>query len=283
MAPKGESWLLVGHGSVGSWLAGKIAAKWPELYVLDPTPRVPVLRGTWLNNADPSLRPGLFDFVISCVPPSEAERVPVQVANFISRDTVLFEWNSAAPEVKARIAARTNCHVVDVALLDSLDQTGGEPLVAISGEDAGNYAATLKQLGFQVDVVGTKCGDAALVKFVRSVFMKSLEGLLLEYYSLATLVDSSGIATLSINRNLGQRFEQFTELMLKTNRLHAQRRAKELAEAAEVLGQNGSMPIAMAAVGTLRRSARTWEAAGAPSEGASITDLMAFYRERSRD
>lgn len=281
MAATAPSWLIVGHGSVGSWLAGKIATKSTKLFVFDPAPRVPVSHGVWVNQADGS--PGVVDFVISCVPPSEAERVPSQVADLISLDTVLFEWNSVGPEVKARIASQTPCHVIDVALLDSLDQTGGEPLVAISGQTAADQAATLKQWGFQVDVVGSKCGDAALVKFVRSVFMKSLEGLLLEYYSLATLVDASGIATLSINRNLGPRFEQFTQMMLKTNRIHAQRRAKELADAAEVLGQNGSMPIAMAAVGTLRRSARTWESVGAPLEDASIADLMAFYRQRSRD
>ena len=274
------SWLLVGHGSVGSWLAGRIAARRSNLLVLDPAPRVPISRGVWLNKTGAS--PGAVDFIISCVPPSEAERVPELVAGSISNNTVLFDWNSAAPEVKASIAKETPCRVVDVALLDSLDQSGGEPLVAISGDDAADHASTLKEVGFQVDVVGSNCGDAALVKFVRSAFMKSLEGLLLEYYSLATLVDGSGLATFSINRNLGERFAKFTQLMLKTNRVHAQRRAWELAEAAEVLGQNGSLPIAMAAVGTLRRSARTWESAGAPSETASIEELMAFYRG-SRD
>lgn len=274
------SWLVVGHGSVGSWLAERIADKWPHVFVFDPAPRVPVLRGIWVTKPDNPA--DAADFIMSCVPPSEAERVPGLVADWISSNTVLFDWNSAAPEVKARIAKKTRCHVVDVALLDSLDQSGGERLVAISGEDASEHASTLEQLGFQVDVVGSKCGDAALVKFVRSAFMKSLEGLLLEYYSLATLVDKSGLATRSINRNLGERFEQFTQLMLKTNRLHAQRRARELADAADVLGQNGSLPIARAAVGTLRRSAHAWDAPDAPSEKSSIEELMAFYRG-SRD
>lgn len=280
MASNGPSWLLVGHGSVGSWLAKRIAATSPDLSVFDPAPRVPVTDGIWLNQDHRSV--GVVDFIMSCVPPAEAEKVPVLVAGAISSESVLFDWNSAAPEVKARIASQTACRVVDVALLDSLDQTAGEPLVAISGKDAAEYVPVLKQLGFQVDVVGGTCGDAALVKFVRSAFMKSLEGLLLEYYSVATLVDASGLATLSINRNLGERFAQFTDLMIRTNRLHAQRRARELAEAADVLGRNGALPIAMAAVGTLRRSARTWESPGAPSEKASIEDLMAFYRG-SRD
>lgn len=279
MAMGARSWLVVGHGSVGSWLAQRIP-RTANLFVLDPAPRVPVSRGVWLN--DSPIQAGIVDFVISSVPPSEADKVPELVSAFTSPDTVLFDWNSAAPERKARIADECQCHVIDVALLDSLDQSGGEHLVAISGENAARYVPTLKRMGFRVDVVGNKCGDAALVKFVRSVFMKSLEGLLLEYYSLATLLDSSGLATYSINRNLGERFGQFTQVLLKTNRLHAERRARELAEAAEVLGQNGSMPIAMAAVGTLRRSARTWKAAGAPPEQASIDELMAFFRA-SRD
>jgi hypothetical protein len=274
------SWLLVGHGSVGSWLSSRIAVRWANLSVLDPAPRVPIKQGTWLSKLDGSTL--AVDFIMSCVPPAEAEKVPVLVANSISAATVLFDWNSAAPQVKARIAKETSCQVIDVALLDSLDQSGGQPLVAISGTNASEHASTLKELGFEVEVVGSECGDAALVKFVRSAFMKSLEGLLLEYYSLATLVDPSGLATLSINRNLGERFVQFTTLMLRTNRVHAHRRARELAEAADVLDQNGSLPIAMAAVETLRRAARTWESPEAPSEKASLEELMAFYRG-SRD
>jgi hypothetical protein len=272
-----KAWLVVGHGSVGSWLAERIAPTTDRLFVIDPAPRVPVRAGRLLDAQQPTASP--VDFVISCVPPAQAEEVTKTISGSVSSSTVLFDWNSASPEVKARIAAQAPCMVVDVALLDSVDGNNGQPLLAISGPRAGDQAEELRRLGFLVDVVGDKCGDAALLKFVRSAFMKGLEGLLLEYYSLASSLDPSGVVTLSITRNLGEQFTAFAQVLLKTNRLHARRRARELLEAAEVLSRgNGSMLIAHAAIATLERSARAWDMSDAPAEDASVGELMAFFK-----
>jgi hypothetical protein len=273
----GPAWLVVGHGSVGSWLVDRIAPTTDQLFVLDPAPRVPVRFGTWLK--PPQATPSPVDFVVSCVPPAYADRIPAIVSGSISPSTVLFDWNSASPALKARIAAAAACVVVDVALLDSVDANHREALLAISGPEASAHADVLRRLGFLVEIVGDKYGDAALLKFVRSAFMKALEGLALEYSSLASSLDPSGIVTLSITRNLGDQFADFMQLLLKTNRLHAGRRARELAEAAEVLGHdNGTMLMAHAAVETLERSARAWEMANAPAENASVDELMAFFK-----
>jgi hypothetical protein len=274
---RGSAWLVVGHGSVGSWLVDRIAPTTDRLFVLDPAPRVPIRAGQWLKARGATPTP--VDFVVSCVPPAFAEQIPGMVAASVSPSTVLFEWNSASPAAKERIAAAAPCIVVDVALLDSVDTNRREALLAISGPQANQHADELRQLGFLVDVVGDKCGDAALLKFVRSAFMKGLEGLVLEYYALASSFDPSGVVTLSITRNLGGQFADFMQLLVKSNRLHAGRRARELAEAADVLSSgNGSMVIAHAAIATLERSARAWEMANAPAENASVEELMAFFK-----
>src|SRR5258708_39422109 len=124
------SWLIVGHGSVGSWLAARIAPTTDRLFVLDPAPRVPIRAGRRLDPEHPMPVP--VDFVISCVPPVQAERVPETISPWVSPGSVLFDWNSASPGVKTRIATRAPCLVMDVALLDSLDSNRAQPLLAIS-------------------------------------------------------------------------------------------------------------------------------------------------------
>jgi 3-hydroxyisobutyrate dehydrogenase-like beta-hydroxyacid dehydrogenase len=283
-----HSWLVIGHGSVGSLLAARFAARGDCVFVCDPRPRVPLRVGQRLdgrNNGGISV-----DCLASCVSPSAVEEVPALARSFIGPDSLYFDWNSVAPAAKQRVAGALPCPVVDVALLDSIDtlSPGGDgrstdrPRLAISGPQVELARGLLEAYGFDAEIAGGEVGAAALLKYTRSIFMKSLEALLLEYLVIAQPIDRDGIVWRSLQRNLGARFTRFMDFLLTTNRVHADRRAAELADAVEVFADIGRDPkIALAAVEVLSHTAALWNDGDAPPDGASARVLADYLSRRA--
>jgi hypothetical protein len=187
------------------------------------------------------------------------------------------EWNTLTPAAKQTIAAVAPEAVVDVALMDTLDQEAAHPSLAISGPQAAKAAALLRSFDFLVAEVGAACGDAALLKLSRSLFMKCLEALVLEFQAAIAPLAGRPIVIESIERNLGHRFTAFSRMLIETDRIHAERRATELEEAVAVFGARGrSLAVAEASVDVLRAAAAAWRLAGAPRPGTAAEALAAF-------
>jgi 3-hydroxyisobutyrate dehydrogenase-like beta-hydroxyacid dehydrogenase len=269
-----HSWLIVGHGSVGSSLTARLVAHGETPLVYDPNPRVPVSAGRRVGSEGNGRG---VDYVASCVTPSFALEVPAAVAAFVRPHSVFFDWNTISPEVKQDVASRLPCPVVDVALLDSVDSLAGAPRLAISGPTAQAAQALLANYGFEAEIAGSEIGAAALLKYTRSIFMKSLEALVLEYVALAESLDDDQIVWRSLEQNLGPRFTKFALLLLATNRVHAGRRAAELADAVDLFHDRGrELRIATAAIDVLSRAADGWQQADAPPEDATAANLATY-------
>lgn len=276
MTPR--TWLIVGHGSVGSSMAPRIHSAGDRVLVYDPAPRVTVTVGRRLERL--ARDDGPVDLVLSCVPPSVAEQVPVLIAPVVRNGSVLLDWNTVSPEAKQAIASASPCEVLDVALLDTLDADGARPRVAISGVRAEAHRSLLESLGFHVDIAGSAPGEAALLKYARSIFMKSLEGLVLEYVALTEPIDHHGIVAASVENNLGKQTMDFLALLVATNRRHAMRRAGELEDAVQVFAARGaSIAVAKAVVPLLERAAQVWQQADAPAEDASLQELIIYLEK----
>jgi 3-hydroxyisobutyrate dehydrogenase-like beta-hydroxyacid dehydrogenase len=276
MTPR--SWLIVGHGSVGSSMAHRIDAAGDRVLVYDPAPRIAVTVGRLLQRL--ARDDGPVDLVLSCVPPSVAEQVPALIVPMVQNGSVLLDWNTVSPETKQAIAAASPCEVLDVALLDTLDADATRPRVAISGAHAEEHRPLLESLGFHVDIAGSTPGQAALLKYARSIFMKSLEGLVLEYVALTEPIDEDGIVAASLENNLGKQAMDFFALLVATNRRHATRRAAELDDAVQVFEARGaSIGVAKAVVPLLDRAALVWQQADAPAEDASLQELIVYLEK----
>jgi 3-hydroxyisobutyrate dehydrogenase-like beta-hydroxyacid dehydrogenase len=268
-------WLVVGHGSVGSFIAERLATTGSSVAVLDPEPRLPIVAGTAVT----AIEEGAYDCVVSCVPPDMAEAVPATIKVGLGVDGLFFDWNTVSPEVKRRIAAAVPAGTVDVALLDSVDGGNGRrPRLAVSGAGSGRGAELLAEAGFDVVDAGPDVGQAATLKYLRSVFMKTLEALVLEFSALAAELDPDEIVRNSLTNNLGAEFSSFMDLLVSTNRFHAARRANELADAVASFADEGTRPdLAAAAVDVLFQAAKAWEK-GAPPEGATPDELSHHLR-----
>jgi 3-hydroxyisobutyrate dehydrogenase-like beta-hydroxyacid dehydrogenase len=274
-APAGRC-LVVGHGSVGSFLATRLVAAGAEVFVLDPQPRVPITAGLAANDLAAI---GTLDHVFSCVPPEASESVPQLVGAALTPQGILFDWNTVSPDVKRRIAAATEATTFDVALLDSLDAEVERPTLAVSGPSALEAAQILEGYGFRTFIAGDQVGEAAALKYLRSIFMKSLEALVLEYASLASDFRDAPIVRASLESNLGEQFGGFMDLLIATNRIHAGRRSRELTDALETFSSDGArLEVAAASARVLGRAAEAWTEENAPPVGANVAVLARHLR-----
>jgi hypothetical protein len=265
----GSSWLVAGHGSVGSFVAARLVTDGGNVFVFDPDPRVPVVHGRRIDHP----RDGQFDYVISCVSPDAAEEVAALVGDSLDPTGIFFDWNTIAPGVKQRIGGIVGATVIDVALLDSLDADVDRPNLAVSGKGADEAARLLEAFGFRAAVAGTVVGQAATLKYLRSIFMKGLEAVVLEYASLASEVDGEPIVRASLRSDLGEPFVRFMDLLLTTNRIHAERRSRELAGALAVFADGVKPRVSLAAVQVLHEAAEAWADDTAPPVDADSRTL----------
>jgi len=275
-----ESWLVAGHGSVGAFLAARLVGGGARVFIFDPHPRLRVRHGQQISHP----RDGRFDYVVSCVSPEAAERVPPLVPDVLPPTGLFFDWNTVAPNVKQRIRAAVEATVIDVALLDSVDAAVDRPNLAVSGDGAAAAARILEAYGFHASVAGERVGQAATLKYLRSIFTKGLEALVLEYASLASQVEGEPIVRASLRSNLGETFVRFMDVLLTTNRIHAERRSRELAGALAVFADGVEPGVAFAAVEVLRQAAEAWADDDAPpvdSDSRALADHLhgALWRQ----
>jgi hypothetical protein len=273
------TWLVVGHGSVGAALARRLASARATVLVYDPSPRIPVTTGDLISQRD--LEGAHLAGAMSSVPPSQAAAAMRVISLSETADGMLFDWNTLPPDSKLQLERESARRIVDVALLDSLDRDGTDTFVAISGTETRQACQLLRSIGFDVTVVGDACGEAAYVKMTRSLFMKSLEALVLEYRAVTASSSSSDILRRSLERSLGKECVDFFDLLLKTSRLHAERRAGELVEAVGVFDDKfPGLVMAPAATTLLQKVAAAWGEDDSPQINAPIAELMVFLRGR---
>ncbi len=272
--PERRRWLVVGHGSVGASLVRRLQAAGVTPAVMDPAPRIPVPGG--LLVAPDAVRAS-FDVIVSCVTPSAAADAARSSARLATAATLMLDWNTLLPTVKADMVSQTPASVVDVALLDTLDTDALAPALAIAGPRTDEAAALLQELGFGVSIVGSVPGDAARLKLARSLFMKTLEALVVEFEGAIAGVPGADVVRRSIEANTGPEFAEFARLLLRTDRVHAARRAIELAGAVSVYADAGRpVDLARSAIGTLESAASAWDRADAPPVDAPL-DVLARH------
>jgi 4-hydroxy-4-methyl-2-oxoglutarate aldolase len=274
-ASRAGSWLVVGHGSVGSFVAARLVERGVRTLVFDPAPRLAIVHGERIDNPAETR----CDYVISCVSPEAADAVPGLVAAALDPDGTFFDWNTVSPELKRLIRTDVAARTIDVALLDSLDADVRRPTLAISGIGSAEAARLLEMYGFRVLVAGEEVGAAATLKYLRSIFMKGLEALVLEYASLATRIDGEPIVRESLESNLGPQFTTFMDLLVTTNRIHAERRSQELAGALAVFADGGEPRLSAAAVEVLHQAAEAWAEENAPPVDAGSRELADHLHE----
>lgn len=269
-----ESWLIIGHGTVGAVLTARVLNAGGRVWIRDDEPRLGIPTApnvtpvTALDRVSPSC-------VAVCVPAQAAAGIGEYLRSQVAGQPLIYDWTSAAPAAKLDNAAALADTWIDIALLDSLDRAVDRPLLAVSGVHGPEAAGVLRRLGFDVAEAGDRVGQAAGVKLTRSLFMKSLEALVIEFRAIATGLDPRAAAWQSIERSLGTVFAEFADVLVTSDATHAGRRTAELRHALSSAADQGySTVVAEAAVEVLAQLAGLWSARP-PATGASVPELLA--------
>jgi 3-hydroxyisobutyrate dehydrogenase-like beta-hydroxyacid dehydrogenase len=191
------------------------------------------------------------DVVLSINAAAVALQVAANVAGALADDALYADLNTAAPKLKLELAAALPVQFVDVALIGVVPNTGLRTPSLASGAGAERFAELFRPLGMPVDVVGSRPGDAAGLKLLRSVFMKGIAAAAVETLEAANAAGVEDRLHADLAAVIG---EPLLERLLSGTRAHATRRADEMRAAADYVRELGVDPhIATAAADLLEQ------------------------------
>ncbi|HWK49282.1 MAG TPA: DUF1932 domain-containing protein, partial [Steroidobacter sp.] len=183
--------------------------------------------------------------------------------------------NSVSPGVKMETAALiegSGARYVEAAIMSPISPKGvGSPML-LGGKHAAAFLPLAQRLGFSgAQVFSEEIGRASAAKMCRSVMIKGMEALLTESLLSARHygVESTVIDSL---RSLfpGTDWSMLARYMISRSLIHGRRRAEEMREVAQTVGEAGLEPLMSAAC------AQRQDWAASFGEVASIDELDAL-------
>jgi 3-hydroxyisobutyrate dehydrogenase len=207
------------------------------------------------------------DLVTSTVTGDDALEAAQSALAFLQPGTVFLDFNTITRQTAQDIAALMDAkgvQYVDVAVLGSFHAAGYRTPLLLAGKDTNRVVPWLEQLGFVVQVLNDRAGDASAVKMLRSIMLKGIEALAVECLVAAR---QQGLLkeVLDCFGDIDQAtFCGLLGIVLTTHIPHAKRRMEEVQKVNRNLIETGLEPIMSAA--TLRSFTRTVKA-GVAAEG----------------
>jgi 3-hydroxyisobutyrate dehydrogenase-like beta-hydroxyacid dehydrogenase len=192
------------------------------------------------------------NFIVSAVTASQTLAVAQAAALHIQAGSVFLDLNSASPGTKqqaAKLIEAAGAHYVEAGVMTSIPPYGIRVPMLLGGPLAADIATHLIALGMDAKAVSADIGIASAIKMCRSVMIKGLEALVIESYATARQygVEDHVIPTLaetfpSID------WQQTGAYFFSRVVQHGKRRAEEMREAANTVGEAGFTPFMAAAI-----------------------------------
>lgn len=166
-------------------------------------------------------------------------------------DAVYIDLNSMGPNEKnaaADVVTAAGRRFIDGAVLGAAADGIKMPII-VSGANAAEVAERLTLLGMNVRAVGTKSGEAASIKIVRSVLAKGLEVLYVEALLSAHRlgVDTEVLKTFCDWLDMRPAAAS-AQILVTTHLLHAERRMHELDMSIAAVRETGVEPVLTQAI-----------------------------------
>lgn len=254
---------FIGYGEVGQLFSHQLAAK-PGVQVTvydilfkDPTGGPDLRRraseaGVRVadSTADACRR---ADIVISAVTADSAIQAAEQAAPHLKPTQIYVDLNSISPATKMQVGEQVRqggASFVEFAVMAPVGGPGIEVPILSGGEKAREVSCLLNELGMKITPIGTEIGRASATKLCRSIVIKGMEALMVDF-SLASEragVMPAVLASLQASYP-GMDWENLAKTMMSRVSQHGIRRAAEMREASRMiaeLGLDGSLASAIA-------------------------------------
>lgn len=199
--------------------------------------------------------------IFSAVVVAAATEMGEAIARIVRPGCLVVDINAATPRMKKRVAEVVEARggvFADANLMGSVDLYGAAVPLYTSGSGAERFAETFRPFGFHIEVAGSEAGTAAAVKMLRSVVTKGMEALLVEALTAATLAGVRRETMRGLCQSMdATTFSKFLDMCVRSDVLHAERRAVEMDGVAAGLRELGFDPLMTSATAErLRVSAR---------------------------
>jgi 3-hydroxyisobutyrate dehydrogenase-like beta-hydroxyacid dehydrogenase len=227
------------------------------------------------------------DIVISAVVVATAAEVGAAIAAGLRPGALVVDINASTPSRKIAVAEAVRAgggSYVDANLMGAVSIYGAKVPLYCSGDGVERFASVFAPLGFTIESAGLRAGDAAAVKMLRSVVTKGIEALVIEAMTAASVAGVRAEALRGICEPMdATRFSTFVDMCIRTDVLHAERRAVEMDGVAEGIRELGLDPVMTEATcARLRASAALGQReAFVARTSYTADDVLDAYRAQS--
>lgn len=198
--------------------------------------------------------------VIAAVPANKTLEVAQSLTDSFKENLVYVDVSAATPEIKkqvARVVEDEGSLFVDAAMLGPLPVYKHKVPISASGNGTDLFINNLAGHGMQITKISDHSGDASALKLIRSIYMKGIVGLMVEFLEAAKTYGVEEQAIRSIDETMNAKtFVETMNRLVTGSSLHAKRRAVELGGSIEMLQEsNLDASISIAAQKKLERLA----------------------------
>ncbi|MEI2416427.1 NAD(P)-binding domain-containing protein [Orrella sp. JC864] len=279
---------IIGGGEVGRCYAQVLAQAGHRLAGICDTRPTPALRQCCETlGADLHEAPGQWlaqaDAVISAVFGTVALATFEQALPFLRPGTLYADFTTASPQdmaAAAESAARHDVPFADVAITGAISLGQGATPLLCAGSGAPAAHALMAAAGAPIQTVGSRAGDAATLKLLRSIYTKGCEALAVECLVAA---QAKGLRQdlYRVLQDIDQQpLQVLLDMLVRTHVLHAERRLAEVREATRQLERDGLEPRVMGGVQALFE--RTVQALDGTQDGSSVEASLRWLEPLAR-
>jgi 3-hydroxyisobutyrate dehydrogenase-like beta-hydroxyacid dehydrogenase len=187
------------------------------------------------------------ELIISAVTASSAFQVAEECAPMLAAGQTFLDINSVSPETKIRMAdyfGRSAAQFVEAAVMAAVSPQRLKVPMLLGGRYATEVAPRLAAIGMNGKPVSDKVGVASATKMCRSVIIKGLESLVVESMFAARRygAEDAVLASLAATYpDMGWQ-KDLPDYLISRVAEHGRRRAAEMREAAQAVGDVGLEP-----------------------------------------
>jgi len=193
------------------------------------------------------------DIVISAVTADSAVIAAEQVAPHLGPSQIYIDLNSVSPATKEQVAKPVRdrgADFVEFAVMAPVGGPGIEVPILSGGARAEEVSARLNALGMKITPVSTEIGTASATKLCRSIVIKGMEALMVDFTLASEKAGVMPAVLASLKASYpGMDWENVAKVMMSRVKQHGVRRAAEMREASRMIdefGLDGSLAKAIA-------------------------------------
>jgi len=193
------------------------------------------------------------DIVISAVTADSAVAVASQAAPHLHSSQIYIDLNSVSPATKERAAEhirQSGAGFVEFAVMAPVRDPGIEVPILSGGQAAEAVSTRLNELGMKITPVSTGIGTASATKLCRSIVIKGMEALMVDFTLASEKAGVMPAVLASLKASYpGMDWENVAKVMMSRVKQHGIRRAAEMREASRMIdefGLDGSLAKAIA-------------------------------------